>query len=161
MAGPVVFQLIRPPDDMTEWAEQLAAQGPSIFCLSFRVDDYESCRDAFLEEGAEMTAEFTPDFSSVGIGDGPFREASSTPGTDRLPSRDDPCIIWVAGRRLGALIAMATGRLSPPAKAPDPRRAVLGSPEVSRSLRDISPYAGGFSERHRQGRSGPPLCPRG
>jgi hypothetical protein len=72
MAGPVVFQLIRPPEDMTEWAEQLATQGPSIFCLSFRVDDYESCRDAFLEEGAEMTSEFTPDFSSVGIGDGPF-----------------------------------------------------------------------------------------
>ena len=72
MAGPVVFQLIRPPADMTEWAEQLATQGPSIFCLSFRVDDYQSCRDALLEEGAEITAEFNPDFSSVGIGDGPF-----------------------------------------------------------------------------------------
>jgi hypothetical protein len=74
LAGTVVFQLIRPSAEMTDWAEQLAAQGPSIFCLSFRVDDYGSRRDGFLEEGAEMTADFVPlpDFSSIGMGKGPF-----------------------------------------------------------------------------------------
>jgi hypothetical protein len=74
MAGPVVFQLLSVPADlvMTAWAEQLEAQGPSIFCLAFRVDDYKSARDALLEEGAEMTAEYTADFSDIGLGDGPY-----------------------------------------------------------------------------------------
>jgi hypothetical protein len=48
----------------------LAAQGPSIFALSFRVDNYGSVRDAFAEEGAEMTVEFgLTDFSSIGLGE--------------------------------------------------------------------------------------------
>lgn len=72
-AGGVVFQIIKPdPATMPRWSEQLEALGPSIFALSFRVENYQEARDAAVAQGAPAVEEFHADLTAVGLGDEPF-----------------------------------------------------------------------------------------
>lgn len=72
--GNVVFQFVKPCEELASWKEQLKAQGPSIHNVSLQVDDMDGIEKAMLAHGCKVYSDALVDLREAGVGcSGPLR----------------------------------------------------------------------------------------